>query len=489
MHATIFLYNNPQLIMSLSSLSNASRFINTLIKNGYDDTLSSLHDLDINESSDNVFKLLTDHRNTNIDTEHALTICDELCAQYVINSIIDNNCNPSNNLLPYHIINHNLVCYTNAYNRGYTIMLLRDPTLYMHEDINVSAINNAYKNGLHYTSLYVGNNTYNLPSKIDQCVLDNINDIIRIDADGLALLSLCKNVEKINVVPNAHINKFIHIDINNIMSHFVHNVTTLSISSYYVDNFLKRYTRLYELNITDDRVSFDRMQLQFPKSLRILNLSNAPCEIYHSQISECINLKKLLTSGTSRITTCAPFAHNLIMLDAHGTGSKFGNYIYDDGLKLCHRLKILNASNNPNITTCAPFAKTLRVLNASFKCGITDSGLNMCNRLTRLTMNYNMIIRTCAPFAKSLIQLFASHTIIADDGLKLCNRLKILNADCNPNVTTCAPFAESLEILCAAGVCGIDDKGIALCTNLQQLHTSGNDRIRTKIVHGSIKKL
>jgi len=104
-------------------------------------------------------------------------------------------------------------------------------------------------------------------------------------------------------------------------------------------------------------------------------------------------------------------------------------------------------------------------------------------------MNYNMIIRTCAPFAKSLIQLFASHTIIADDGLKLCNRLKILNADCNPNVTTCAPFAESLEILCAAGVCGIDDKGIALCTNLQQLHTSGNDRIRTKIVHGSIKKL
>jgi len=408
--------------MSLLTLCSDSRFINILVKNGYDDTLSTLlRDLDINETTDNVTtliiygKLKYSNIYNKIGVEHAITICDELCARYNVNHIVQQNI-LLDKLLEHQIINSYINDEIVVYNNGYRIISEKNIRVtYRDEKLlitNATLINNAHNNGLYAPYVHLDINLNFISNKnIMQCVLDDIRVIYR---PSLNIAALCKNAEEIIQLT----------DYNSAMLPFAKNIKKISLSflnTNYVQD-LDQFTQLREL-ATNGRML--QLGLQLPSTLNILNLDDTYANNHN--IKMCTRLKKLITY-TSNITSCDHFAAHLVILNAHGIG--------DYGLRMCRRLKILYAYSNPKITTCNPFAKTLRKLDASDCCGINDIGLQMC-----------------------------------------C-RLKILNASHNIRITTCAPFARSLKILYARGnCCGIDNDGIALCANIRILDRYNNDKI------------
>jgi len=196
-------------------------------------------------------------------------------------------------------------------------------------------------------------------------------------------------------------------------------------------------------------------------------------------LKSCLFIENLDASYNSNITTCAPFANTLRVLDASNSG------ICDAGLKLCRSINTLNASNNLRITTCAPFAESLRILYASTTrvagcpCGIDDDGLKMCKNITKLYMDHNIGITTCKPFAESLRVLSIRSVKMRDSGISMCHNIEELYACNNQYITTCAPFAKTLHTLFASGKCGINDNGLQLCTSITTLDVRSNYKITT----------
>ena len=148
---------------------------------------------------------------------------------------------------------------------------------------------------------------------------------------------------------------------------------------------------------------------------------------------------------------------------------------------LCNNIVELCAHGNKHITTCAPFAKTLKILNISFTCGITDAGLRECHSITKLVAAHTNNITTCDPFAKTLVYLnIICNNSMTDDSLRLCTNIKTLFV--NEKITTCAPFAASLVELYADSQLRhakvlLSDKGIATCENIRMLTIVNNDNI------------
>jgi len=101
--------------MSLSVLCVYSQFIDVLVKNCYDDTLTALLrdlNLDITCSTNDIIALLNIINNDNNDIinklgiAQAITICDELCAYRAVNIIIKKKI-VLDKLSEHQIINHN----------------------------------------------------------------------------------------------------------------------------------------------------------------------------------------------------------------------------------------------------------------------------------------------------------------------------------------------------------------------------------------------
>jgi len=410
----ILLHYDLYAVMSILSLCDASYFIDALVKNGYCDTLSSLlHNLDIPESAFDIVELLTTHRNTNIDTERTIMICDELCVSRTINYTITHR--KLDRLSDQHIINWNddEMDYIDTYNRGYKII----PQGYHPVYALNALINNAHNNGLYVPYIRLYNYSYN---NIAQYVL---NDARKITVDCTSLLSVCKNAEEISIIcydKDKFDNKCL-FPARNI------KILTMKVAARYklTNRFLKQFTQLHTLNISYVDINCFG---ELPPTLRVLRTNGT--FFNNNEIKPCVYLKVLCASDTQSIKTCDSFAKSLIKLDAYCMCG-----ITDSELRMCNRLKILHAAHNKKITTCIPFARTLRQLDASGSSGIND------------------------------------------DGLLTCNRLKILNAADNPKITTCAPFAKSLKILYAGYSCGIGDDGIISCTNIRTLHADNNPKI------------
>ena len=226
----------------------------------------------------------------------------------------------------------------------------------------------------------------------------------------------------------------------------------------------------------------------FANTLEVLNVSKSRMYYFATRITEslecgigdigiasCHSIKKLIAHNNERITTCAPFAKTLIILDAP---SECG--IGDDGLALCISLEGLRASHNHKITTCAPFANCLKYLEvAGESCGIDDKGIALCHSIVHLDAKFNTKITTCAPFAHSLKYLYASSSGINDDGIASCHSIIKLNTQWNSAITTCAPFAKSLRYLDASNLSGINDRSIATCHFIKWLSASDNPLITT----------
>jgi len=416
--------------MSLSVLCVYSQFIDVLVKNCYDDTLTALLrdlNLDITCSTNDIIALLNIINNDNNDIinklgiAQAITICDELCAYRAVNIIIKKKI-VLDKLSEHQIINHNdLQDHINIYNRGYRIIV--GNAIVCYREVDLSSINNAYNNGLYAPRVYMNGITNNNIGKILPCVL---NDIREIHNTELKIVALCKNVELIDEL---------YCDGTELPLPFAKNIKNITMWVFNTHCInLEQFTRLRKFD--GGKLSCDT---QLPSTLNMIYAKNL-C-LTNKEIATCVRLKKLIACGNPNITTCEPFAQHLVVLDVRNVyssrfGFALGSGICDKGLHMCNRLKILYASNNTRITSCEPFAKTLRKLDASNDCGINDIGLQMCHRL------------------------------------------KILNASDNSQITTCKPFARSLKELHARGdCCGIDNDGIALCANIRILYSYNNNKI------------
>jgi len=277
------------------------------------------------------------------------------------------------------------------------------------------------------------------------------------------------------------------------------HVTTMTIPSKctVTDDDIRCCTSLTEL-IIDGNTKITTLA-PFAKTLHILSLRARRwnCSIDDNALSSCTDLEELNISYNYRITTCAPFAKSLKILYANMYVSnnsdtmidKKNRGMTDDGLASCTNIEILHARDNINITTCAPFAKSLKILDADgVHCGITDDGLSSCDAIRELCATDNAKITTCAPFAQSLVKLDASNygtkdasvkCGISDTGLSSCSMIRELNARGNPKITTCVPFAKSLKILRASRDCGISDTGLSNCTAIEKLYVQDNLKITT----------
>ena len=421
--------------MSLLTLCSDSRFINILVKNGYDDTLSTLlRDLDINETTDNVTtliiygKLKYSNIYNKIGVEHAITICDELCARYNVNHIVQQNI-LLDKLLEHQIINSYINDEIVVYNNGYRIISEKNIRVtYRDEKLlitNATLINNAHNNGLYAPYVHLDINLNFISNKnIMQCVLDDIRVIYR---PSLNIAALCKNAEEIIQLT----------DYNSAMLPFAKNIKKISLSflnTNYVQD-LDQFTQLREL-ATNGRML--QLGLQLPSTLNILNLDDTYANNHN--IKMCTRLKKLITY-TSNITSCDHFAAHLVILNAHGIG--------DYGLRLCTSITELYARHNYGITTCAPFAHSLRKLSIPFGSGIRNEGLRLCMSITDLNVSCNPRAISCDPFANTLRILDVSWRIhrithgmvyykscgTGDEELRLCRSLTYLDARDNRRIT------------------------------------------------------
>jgi len=356
----------------------SSLFIRALLQNGYGDTLATLlHDMDLDKltcDTDAVADLLINISDNNaiekIGIENSIIICDELYVPKAVRHIINNRMK-LNKLLEHQIINHCIGSYIDQYNRGYKIIInSTDVVRYSQRD--AQSINNAYRNGLYAPCAYVSDRE--ICNDIMQCVFDDIRILIHSNFKNTVL---CNNAQEILGL----------LDDGSKPLPFAKNIKNLTISQFN-DNCINlgQFTELRKLCINDNQVL---CSTQLPPTLDILYVySNA--NVCDSMIRTCIRLKELRANGNPNITTCAPFARHLVVLDANW---KCG--IDDDGLRTCNRLKILHAGGNPKITTCVPFAKTLRRLYAYNTCGITDDEIPTCKRLKTLHAAGNPKISTC----------------------------------------------------------------------------------------------
>ena len=349
-----------------------------------------LQNLDIYESPDDVIQLLTQLNLRRIITklgiERALIICDELGA--TTTEITDMDI-PLDKVMDRELINTyftNLDEIISAYNAGYKVIVDNDPFIEIcNQSKSMKMINNASHNGMFIQSLVMAqhyNNTNVVHDYGDVISQSLSNDIMYIDAHLIpdkcltALLQRCKNIEKIDNVRN----------LRQLPLSSMQNIRSIT-SEYIVDRDIELCTNLYALNVARNKL----------------------------------------------ISSCAPFAHTLRILDV-----EYAN-IDDDGLRLCTKIKKLYASNNKHITTCEPFAHSLKIL-------------------------------------------YAINSNITDAGLVCCTRIKKLYADDNPNITTCTPFAKTLRVLHACGSCGISDAGLKYCRNLL-LYSDANNKISNKYNH------
>ena len=377
-------------IMLSLSLCKCSRFIDKLVKNGYNNTLTTLLcDLNLDTFSCNIIDIHELLYKTNYDisnelinkigVETAITICDELCAPNIVNIIIRKEI-MLDKLSEHQILNHHIYNqHIDIYGRGYRIIINNNFVAYNHS--RASSINNAYDNGLYTPCIHLVNITNDVISQIMPCAL---HDIREISNTQLNTATSCKNVDTISGLLCDGTKQL----------PFAKNIKHVSISQLncnYVN--LQQFTQLRELDINFGRF-VDCVQL--PPSLNILHVCDSDTNLGDWAIKMCTRLKELNACSNSHITTCAPFAQHLVKLHARESCG-----INDNGLRMCYRLKVLNATNNPKITTCIPFAKTLRILSAKGDCGIDDNGLRMCHRLKVLDATNNSQITIRLPRAKN----------------------------------------------------------------------------------------
>ena len=413
--------------MSLSSVCIYSRFIFALEHNGYAGTLSTLlRDLNLDKFAcdiSDIVTLLCANKISNelinkIGAETAIIICDELRAPYIVDAILEKPI-MLNKLSEHQIINYrNQQNCINVCNCGYRI-IVSDKGDVSYDHYSESLINNAYNNGLYTPHVY----SYN--DNIIQITPLVLNDIRKISHTRLKKFASCKNIETIDRLVCDGTEPL----------PFAKNIKDISFapSTDHCVN-LKQFTQLRKLDTNWRNLS---KHIQLPPTLNILHGRNDAVSDW--SIVMCVRLKILNVSNNSNITTCAPFAQSLVILNAYGSCG-----INDNGLQMCSRLKILNASNNPNITTCVPFAKTLKQLDAECDSGIGDNGLQMCHRITTLNSYDNPKITTCKPFANTLRELTTNSKCgIDDNGLQMCHSLKILNSHDDPKITMRPPLAKN----------------------------------------------
>ena len=531
--------------MQISEFSHISRFINNIVANGYDDgTLTTLLQqyLDIHDQkiSDDVAKLLLIKHGDNkyahatelptfahLNIADATIICDELCAPTIVRHIILNNI-MLDKVCDHSIINCGRIDNIHeAYEHGYKIIPKTDfmhntrDDDYIYTD-NLQQVHNASCNGLYDTQLRIWCKNIGKVSKEFNAMLGDLRDICLIEPNisTRSLLSRCTNLEKLNVKSCRQSFKDVSNDKYNVICDNIKKFATFFECNTMVANGLKKIcipsmddkclqycTSLTELNAShSDGITTCN---PFAKTLRKLDARSS--KMNNIGLRWCKNIKELDASCNPNITTCKPFAKTLKILNAtclycinNSPRASRSSYLSESeinkeisilsginnkGLSLCTRIKELNASNNVKITTCAPFAKALRKLNAGGRSGISDDGLSLCKNIKKLIANNNPRITTCMPFAKTLkiLEAASSYNVyyadsasgINDIGLLLCENIENLNANDNPKITTCAPFAKTLKILSANKFSGIDDSGLLLCENIGRLYANDNSRITT----------
>jgi len=301
-------------------------------------------------------------------------------------------------------------------------------------------------------------------------------------------ISLCTNIEILYVTNNINITT---------CAPFAHTLEILHAESYcgITDDGLFLCTRLYALYATGNACITtcapfaDTLEILYAEFDGCMNR----CGITDAGLSLCTKICKLRVCENPYTSTCTPFAHTLKILNVsieHTLNKNYGRCMSDAGLTLCSTIYKLNANHNPNITTCAPFAKSLEILDASYSCGISDAGLSNCIAISELYANGNSKITTCKPFAKTLTKLCANMSGIGDNGISRCISITYLDASDNSKITTCEPFAKSLIILHASTLfarnpvwhrtpCGIGDAGLKMCHRIKDLRANDNQQITT----------
>jgi len=527
--------------MKVSTLRQISKFINNLIKCGYDgntDLEILLADMGYTTLPDNLTNILTracgcEHgilqlpqfagvgfsvRNkkmsdalcntitTTTDIEKLITICDELCIISLTNFIIWLN-KPLPRIMDNHIVNYSYgqSCEIASYNTGYKVLGNTKYACTYDDSSNIDILPNCIKNGLYIKNIrYRPRTAYLINAMhitdieeidIDYCDDPSKNNLINLNLRTIKSMKLQICMNKYMVYPEiSYIMTILpsleSVEINGIEEScaqyhksdslyipILHTVKSLSISHYGLNNIIRDLFGKIR-KLTISHCSVNSNDI-IPDTVKWLRIVGT--NINDAAIRTCTKIKYLNISDRNGITTCAPFAKTLkhLILQCATTMS-------DDGLALCTNLKILDVHSNNNITTCAPFADSLVVLRADRSCGVCDDGLKLCSKLTTLYAFDNPRIGTCTPFARSLTFLDAGGNCgIGNNGLKLCSKLKILRARDNPNITTCDPFANSLETLDASSHCGLGDNGLKLCTRLKYLDASSNPAITTCVPFAS----
>jgi len=381
--------------MSLSTLCSVSRLIRKLVENGYfaDDSIDLsilLQNIDIHESD--VSLLNASQMVTTFGIVRTLTICDELCAPYIINVILLQNVT-LDKVMDNHVINTGIISmneYIQITNNGYKVVVEDNSKYYHgHSCMNISDINNAFYNGACIWTFDTNlirdqNNVFqfsqSVASEITHFVSYGITDAI------YEILPHCKNIEHVEI-SNYDLNKL----------NYEKNIKCI-VSTYVTETHLYPCVNLRELDASHN-YSITSCE-HVAHTLRILNAYRT--HIDNNGVRTCSKIKSLTTS--IYITTCKPFANTLVKLCAR-------NYcVSDAGLLCCTRIKILDASNNPCITTCDPFAKTLRYLAARCACGISNTGLTHCYKIKTLDIRSNPKIDTIAHF--TLLKRFTYNLVI-----------------------------------------------------------------------------
>lgn len=398
---------------TLSDYGGVSRFIKKLLANGYQPvhTLSELllH-INIPESATDIAALLlqslsrsqSQSHTIQLDTitttiERCIYICDELCAGSIIKRIIDKNI-LLDKTIPAHIINYNSSDHhliENVYSYGYKVII--DNTINAPELHDLQLAHNAYKNGLDVSHVIM-----------HRALSANIYDYSKF-SDMLEDIENIKFVYKVGYKDGS---KSLHDRVCD---------DTIGIIS--------RCKNIKCLQIPDSSIIMTRdgVKMMVDRLGQCDNMRNLVCVnmrgIDDNFLRRCKLIVHLCVNNNDEVTTCAPFAKTLRILEARN-----GCGIGDTALSLCNKLRKLYASSNCKITTCIPFAKTLRVLYAGNTCGITDNGLQLCTNLCELYIHGNNNISYApSPFEKSLKILYCENYRVVCRAIGRCEKLKYYN--------------------------------------------------------------
>ena len=483
--------------MHISEFRKISKFVDRLIKNGYDLTtefcdllldlgfscskndiknpfryLFNIHYINASEN----INMINTINNTN--AENILCMCDELCINDYIIYIFRKKIR-LDRMMDSYIINYNEKNYdpiVDLYLNGYRVICafddssIADLRIFTNDSMQIYRTIDGIKNGVYVKSLnmcYATIQNYNTLAVTNRINKVNFPDIETLSFNDIRTFDdihiFCSKIDTLNNVTDIRIN------------------TSYDMGSKNIRNIISANAQLKKLSIIcgDFKCGMDFLFYSCNTYHSLISLSVINCNIDHTVFDTCKKIKTLyIKNMASRQINVIHLPDTITYLNVDKAD------ISNNMLVRCKRLRKLNINENYTISTFKPFEKSLRSVTLSKNTNIHDDDIALCTNIKILRVSHNYRITTCEPFAKSLRVLYADNPNcvvykcgIRDYGIKMCVNLRKLNADGNPHITTCKPFAESLKILSACGKCGINDIGLQPCTNLKQLCTTGNYNI------------